>query len=198
MKLTNTATLIDVAFAVCTALDRAGTVGVLTGGSAATYYVPERYQSLDVDFVLRVVPQQGAVDEAMASLGYHRAPSGIYEHSDLAITVEFPRGPMGIGRDLIQTWATERRGDELLHVLAVTDCVRDRFMHFWAWNDRSALELALAVAQRHSARFDATVFRTWAAAEQAADSSYPQEKVDEFFRRLAAGPGGHAHPTAEL
>ena len=29
MKLASTATLVDVAFAVCTALDRAGTVGVL-------------------------------------------------------------------------------------------------------------------------------------------------------------------------
>src|SRR5580692_3423309 len=193
MKLASTATLVDVAFAVCTALDRAGTVGVLTGGSAATYYVPERYQSLDVDFVLRFVPQKGVVDEAMSGLGYHRAGTGMYEHSDLPITVEFPRGPMSIGRDLIQTWATERRADELLHILTITDCVRDRFMHFWAWNDRSALELALEVAQRHSERFDAVAFRAWTTAEHAADSSYPQEKVDEFFRRLAAGPSGPAH-----
>ena len=191
------ATLVDVAFAVCTALDRAGTVGVLTGGSAATYYFPERYLSLDVVFVLGVVRQREAVDEAMGSLGYYRASSGMYEHPDLTITVEFPRGPLGIGRDLIQTWATERRGDELLHIVTVTDCVRDRFMHFWAWNDRSALELALAVAQRHSSRFDFDAFRTWTAAEQAADSSYPQEKVDEFFRRLASSLSGPAQATTE-
>jgi hypothetical protein len=198
MKLTSAASLIDVAFAVCTALDRAGTVGVLTGGSAATYYVPERYQSLDVDFILRIVPQKGVVDEVMSSLGYHPAPSGMYEHPDVAITVEFPRGPIGIGRDLIQTWATERRGGELLHVLTITDCMRDRFMHFWAWNDRSALELALAVAQRHRSRFDADAFRAWAKAERAADNSYPQEKVDEFLRRLVSTPGGPAHATTEM
>ncbi len=186
MNLTNASTLIDVAFAVCTALARASAVGVLTGGSAATYYVPERYQSLDVDFVLRVVPQKGAIDEAMGSLGYHRAPTGMYEHSDIPITVEFPHGPLSIGRDLIQTWATERRGDELLYILSITDCVRDRFMHFWAWNDRSALELALEIAQRYSERFDADAFRAWTAAEQVADASYAQEKVDEFFRRLTA------------
>jgi len=39
------ATLTDVAFAACTALDRAGEVAVLCGGSAATYYAPEAYQS---------------------------------------------------------------------------------------------------------------------------------------------------------
>jgi hypothetical protein len=159
MKLTSKATLVDVAFAVCTA---------------------------------------GVADEAMGSLGYRRASSGMYEHSDLQITVEFPRGPMSIGRDLIQTWATERRGDERLHILTITDCVRDRFMHFWAWNDRSALELALEVAQRHSERFDADAFRAWTMVEQAADSSYPQEKVDEFFRRLGGVPSGPAQATTEI
>ena len=184
MRLTRSASLVDVAFAVCTALDRVGTVAVLTGGSAATYYIPERYQSLDVDFVLRVAPQQRVVDEALAAIGFAPAPTGMYVHPDIAVTVEFPRGPMAIGRDIIMAWSTERRDDELLHVNTVTDCVRDRFMHFWAWNDRSALDVALAVAQRHRPAFDAIAFREWTAAERAADSSYPQDKVDEFFRRL--------------
>jgi len=184
MKLTGSATLVDVAFAVCTALDHAGIIGVLTGGSAATFYIPDRYQSLDVDFVLRVVPQRHVVDEAMRSLGFSLTPGGMFEHPDFAITVEFPHGPMAIGRDILATWSTQRRGDELLHINTVTDCVRDRFMHFWAWNDRSALDVALAVAGRHRARFDATAFRTWTEAERRYDSSYPQEKVDEFFRRL--------------
>jgi hypothetical protein len=182
--LTGASTLVDVAFAVCTALDRAGTIGVLTGGSAATYYIPERYQSLDVDFVLRIAPQKRVLDEAMTSIGYHLAPTGMYEHLDTMITVEFPRGPMAIGRDLIQTWSTKYRSDELLHVNTVTDCVRDRFMHFWAWNDRSALDVALAVAGKHRELFDDTAFRVWTETERIADGSYPQDKVDEFFRRL--------------
>lgn len=184
MKLTGSATLIDVAFAVCTALDRAGTIGVLTGGSAATFYVPDRYQSLDVDFVLRVVPRPNVVDEAMRSLGFDAALSGMYENPDLPVTVEFPRGPMAIGRDIIGTWSTQYRGDELLHINTVTDCVRDHFLHFWAWNDRSALDVALAVAVRHREDFDASAFRTWTKAERAYDNSYPQDKVDEFFQRL--------------
>jgi len=184
MRLNSSATLVDVAFAVCTALDRAGTIGVLTGGSAATYYIPDRYQSLDVDFVLRIVPQRRVIDEALAGLGYALVSTGLYAHPDLSVTIEFPRGPMAIGRDLIETWSTELRGDELLHVNTVTDCVRDRFMHFWAWNDRSALDVALAVANRHRSRFDAAAFRAWTEVERTADSSYPQDKVDEFFRYL--------------
>jgi hypothetical protein len=46
------ATLTDVAFAVCSALDRIGERAVLCGGSAATYYAPDAYQSRDLDFVL--------------------------------------------------------------------------------------------------------------------------------------------------
>ncbi len=39
-------------FCRCTVLDHAGTKAVLTGGSAAIYYSPHRYQSLDADFVI--------------------------------------------------------------------------------------------------------------------------------------------------
>ena len=44
-SLSASATFTDVAFAVCTALDRAGEHAVLCGGSAATYYAPEAYES---------------------------------------------------------------------------------------------------------------------------------------------------------
>jgi hypothetical protein len=41
--------LIDGAFAVCTAFDAAGFTAVLCGGSAATYYAPDAYMSADND-----------------------------------------------------------------------------------------------------------------------------------------------------
>lgn len=185
MRLDSNAILVDVAFAVCTALDRAGMIAVLTGGSAATYYATDRYQSLDADFVFQCIPQQGVLDKALLPLGYTLTPSGMYEHPQIRFTVEFPRGPLSIGRSIVTTWATERRGSELLHITSVTDCVRDRFMHFWAWNDRSALETALTVVALNGSSFDSSAFLRWTRAEQAADRSYEQEKVDEFMRRLA-------------
>jgi hypothetical protein len=187
MTLTAESSLVDVAFAVCTALDRIGTVAVLTGGSAATYYCPQRYQSLDADFVLRIAPARRVIDEAMAGIGFLAGPSGMYAHGESRYTVEFPRGPLSIGRDVITNWLTKRRDDELLYITSVTDCVRDRFMHFWAWNDRSALDVALAVATAHREAFETDVFLGWAQSERQADRSYQQEKVDEFVRRLANG-----------
>jgi hypothetical protein len=181
--LTAESSLVDVSFAVCTVLDRAGTVAVLTGGSAATYYNPHYYQSMDADFVLSVGPEPRMIHEAMASLGFE-AKSGMYVHSEIRFTVEFPRGPLSIGRDIITTWDTVRRKEELLHVTSVTDCVRDRFMHFWAWNDRSALEVALAVAKTHGSAFNVKTFQEWTASERVSDRSYQQDRVDEFLHRL--------------
>ena len=71
------ATLTDVAFAACTALDAAGEVAFLCGGSAATYYAPEAYQSRDLDFVLRFAVRARVVDDALRPLGYVRAPEGL-------------------------------------------------------------------------------------------------------------------------
>ena len=73
------ATLTDVAFAVCTALERAGEHAVLCGGSAATFYIPEVYQSRDLDFVVRFGTRSIDVDAALNPLGYVRAPERLTE-----------------------------------------------------------------------------------------------------------------------
>ena len=62
-------TLVDVAFAICTALDRAGVRAVLVGGSAATFYAGA-YQSYDIDFVLTSNPLGAKTREAVEALGF--------------------------------------------------------------------------------------------------------------------------------
>lgn len=59
--ITATSSLVDVAFAVGTALERAGITAVLTGGSAATFYAPDAYQSSDLDFLI-TLPRTGGMD----------------------------------------------------------------------------------------------------------------------------------------
>lgn len=56
--MTAPSTLTEVAFVVCTALDQAGFVSMLTGGSAATYCA-RAYVSRDLDFVLTLRGQEG-------------------------------------------------------------------------------------------------------------------------------------------
>jgi hypothetical protein len=98
-SLDENSTLTDVAFLVCTALARAGEHAVLCGGSAATFYAPEKYESRDLDFVLHFGALTTAVDAALAPLGYVRAPEKLYRHPAARFTVEFPRGPTAIGSD---------------------------------------------------------------------------------------------------
>jgi hypothetical protein len=182
MTLERGASLSDVAFAVCTALNRAGIEAVLTGGSAATFYVPTVFQSADADFVLRYGSEAKAVFEALATIGFRRRPSGDFDHPHLQYTVEFPAGPLSIGLDLITSWCTERREDEILHVLSPTDVVRDRFLHFYAWPDLSAYSAAVTIGR---AMFDVVnwdVFEAWARRESAADRSYDERRLDRFLR----------------
>ena len=114
MPIDANSSLIDVCFAVCTQMNHAGSVVVLTGGSAATYYAPQHYQSRDADFVLAT--QSGFARENISSLGFVES-GGIYRHPNSAFTLEFLAPPIAIGNDIMTGWATIRRGDELLHIL---------------------------------------------------------------------------------
>jgi len=178
------ATLIDVAFATCTALTRAGETAVLCGGAAAAYYVPNRYDSPDLDFIVQIGAAPHVVDRALATIGYGRSADGDYRHDRLRYTVEFPIGPLAIGRDLVTVWRTDRRGDEVLFVFTPTDVVRDRFLHYWVWGDRAALDVALAVARARS-DIDLDLIRAWTERERHSDVSYDAARVDYFFASLA-------------
>ncbi len=177
--------LIDGAFVVCTALDAAGFAAILCGGSAATYYAPDAYMSADNDFVMTVDIPRREISAILAPLGF-RENGRIYIHDAVVWTVDFPRGPLAIGRDVVTSWLTERRGDELLHVISPTDSVRDRFMHYFAWNDYSGLVQAVAVARAQREHVDLVAFRTWADAEITEAPVYDRRRVDAFFKALRA------------
>jgi len=171
-----TSSLVDVAFAVCTALDRAGTTAVLTGGSAATYYAPDAYQSADLDFVITFTASSEG-ERALLALGYSRRDD-FYEHLTSPFPLEFPPGPLMVGDDVITRWNTEQRDGALLHVLSPTDCCRDRLAAFLFWNDFSGLEQTLCVCRSQPDRVDLDSVRAWCQRERALD------KHDLFSKRL--------------
>ena len=178
------ATLTDVAFAVCTALDRAGQHAVLCGGSAATFYAPEAYQSRDLDFVLSISARARDIDPALQAIGYERAPEALYRHKVIPYTVEFPRGPLAIGAETVTGHATEHRGAELLHIYTPTDVVRDRIMHYWAWGDQVALQVALDVARARAANIDVAAIEAWTEREMTAAPIYDRRRRDHFLAEL--------------
>ena len=185
------ASLIDVMFAVCTTLDRIGERALLVGGSAATYYAPAAYQSLDCDFILTFGVDSASIVQALASIGFVRAAEGFFKHPATDYTVEFPRGPAYIGTDEITVFATERRDGEVLYLYTPTDVVRDRIMHYWAWGDYSALRVALdvATARRSDVRYD--IVADWMQREiDAAPAAYDAVRRDLALADLRAALRG--------
>lgn len=176
-------TIIDVAFAASTALAELDVVAVLCGGTAATFYC-DSYQSLDVDLVLASYARSETIDAAIASIGFDRLASGMYRHPGSRFTIEFPAGPIAIGRKLVTTWRTIDRGTERLCVLEPEDVVCDRFLHFWAWGDRSARTVALDVARKASA-IDIRALETWATREMALDALYDRASWEAFRHDLS-------------
>lgn len=98
MKVTARSSLADVALAVGDALRRAGIRAVLTGGACAHLHSGGAYLSRDADFILGMQCSQGALDQALAGIGFSREGDR-YVHGTSRFFVEFPRGPLGIGED---------------------------------------------------------------------------------------------------
>ncbi len=173
----------EVATAVCTALDRAGVTAVLTGGSAATYYAPDAYQSADIDFVaVKFARLRGGtqVDDQLATLGFRRE-FDCYRHAQSPFPIEFPPGPLAVGREILSNWRTVRRAEEVLHVLHPTDSVKDRLAAFIHWHDRAGLSQALAVAWSCRDEIDLDSIAAWA------DGERGRAKFMEFLERLGRG-----------
>ncbi|TAM61410.1 hypothetical protein EPN52_02770 [bacterium] len=175
--------LIDVAFAASTALDKANISAVLTGGSAATFYAPAEYQSGDADFVLSFYEDGPAVAPALAPLGF-TLQEGSFRHPRTAYIVEFPRGPLKIGDDDVRTHATYRRGDEVLHILTSTDTIRDRLMNYFAWSDLSCLSAAVGVYKRQRGSADLNAIEAWVARESNGPFARDYDRKFRIFLEL--------------
>jgi hypothetical protein len=160
--ITARSSLVDVAYAVCTALDRAGYVAVMTGGSAATFHAPDAYQSKDLDFVITMRGERA--DDVLTALGY-TLDGDYYVHRESTFPLEFLPGPLMVGDEQITEWATHRRRREVVYVLTPSDSCRDRLAAFLFWNDFSALEQALAVANAKRDDIDLAAIKRWCARE---------------------------------
>jgi hypothetical protein len=173
--ITAESSLRAVAFEVSTHLSVHRHVAVLSGGSAATVYAPEAYQSSDLDFVMEFFGSRAEMDELVRPLGYERK-GRVYEHTSNVLTLDFPSGPLAVGDERILSWTTLREGEMLLHVITPTDCVRDRLASFIHWNDRAGLDQALAVAKAQEVNIP--LIEGWCRREGG------EAKLREFSRRL--------------
>jgi len=175
MTIKEDSNLEQIAAEVAGALDRAGIRAVLTGGAAAVIYTGGEYQSEDLDFILQSVPPQELLDQVLFEIGFTRKRDH-YVHSRSRFFIEFPRGPLSIGRDLRIRPVEVRVGRRGVLALSPTDSCRDRLAAFYHWNDRQSLQTAIQIARWH--RLNMAAIRRWSLEEG------KPEKFEEFKREL--------------
>lgn len=163
MHISHSTSIRELAFIVCTALDRQGTKAVLTGGGAASIYTSEAYESRDLDFVLSFAGSQKV--DALIELGFCLRGQH-YEHPQTIFTIDFPPGPLIIGDVPIDYWDTLIDRDYLLHIIKPTDSMLDRFAAYVHWKDRGSLRSAALVANAINESLDWKRIEDWCKSEE--------------------------------
>jgi hypothetical protein len=182
VKLDERSTLANVVAAVAGALAEAGIQGVLTGGACAALYTRGVYQSSDLDFILisgDVAARQ--MDAALQAIGFRRRGNE-YVHPLTHFFVEFPRGPLAIGRDSTIAPTALKVGRRTVLALSPTDSCRDRLAAFYFWDDRQSLRTAVVIARMNAV--DLRLIEKWSREEGFAG------KYNEFKSELSTVSGG--------
>jgi len=122
-------TLVEVAAIISDALTKAGITAVLSGGSAATVYSENEYQSDDLDFISPASHQ--SLSEIMTKLGFSKQGRS-FVHPNTYYFVEFPTSPIMIGNQYInyQECIIQQINELELRILTPTLCVMDRLAGF--------------------------------------------------------------------
>jgi hypothetical protein len=183
VTITARATLRSVAMQVGDALRRHRIRAVLTGGACASLHSGGTYVSVDMDFILLGHVTQAALDAAMASVGFRRKGDRFF-HRRARFYVEFPRGPLAVGRDYRIKPVEHRLGRARALALSPTDSCRDRLAAFYHWNDRQSLAVAVSIALH--AYVNLATVRRWSVVEGA------ERQFGEFRAELRRARAGRA------
>lgn len=81
---------------VCSRLEENGIKTVLSGGACAEIYSHGKYTSDDIDLVNRYNARESEITPVMLGLGF-KEHDRYFVHDDTAYSLEFPRGPLGVG-----------------------------------------------------------------------------------------------------
>jgi len=148
MKPIKNMTQAELAAYVQSRLRQAGIEVILSGGAAVGIYSDNKYISKDIDLVNAQFAKRKQIEEAMSEIGF--LPVGRhFEHPDSDHIVEFPPGPLSIGRSSVNEIYELIFETGILRVISPTDCVKDRLAHYFHWGDQQCLKQAILVANNH-------------------------------------------------
>ena len=144
MKINKSTTLKDLALYVSSELTKKNISCVLTGGAVVSIYTENKYQSYDLDFVSEHSHKN--ITDALYEIGFKKDGRS-FVHPDTEFYVEFPPGPLSIGDEVIKEEGKIESDGKVLKLLSPTQCVMDRLVGYYHWNDQQNLEQALLVAK---------------------------------------------------
>jgi hypothetical protein len=135
---------------------------VLSGGAVVSIYSENRYVSHDIDLILRKSTSYKQLKEVMEEIGF-TSQNRHFEHPDSQFFVEFPTGPLAVGKEQVKQINEIEYSTGTLRLLSPTDCVKDRLATYYYFNDRQGLEQAAMVAESHA--IDVEAIKSWIDAE---------------------------------
>jgi hypothetical protein len=172
---------------VSEALEAAGIVATLSGGSAVSVYTENRYESEDLDFVTTALLEE--LKPVLEPLGFIHTGSprlSVFEHPATRWYLEFPPAPLSFGGTYFDTSTCEVLSTPAgnLRIITATHSVMDRLSAAASWQDAPSLEQAVLVATHQSDNIDWAQLDTWVVAEGVTSA----REVVEFYRAVRRSP----------
>ena len=76
----------------------------------------------------------------MAELGFEQERAKYWRHAATEYLVEFPPGPLTVGREQVTRFAKRETPSGTLRLVPPTECVMDRLAHYFHFDDPGRLE----------------------------------------------------------
>lgn len=175
--ITAQSTVEEVAAIVSDALERAGIMATLSGGSAVTIYSNNEYLSRDLDFVTSAMIAD--LKPVLESLGFEH--TGVprlsqFTHPKVQWYVEFPPSPLTFGNLYVnpEDCAVIELPVGKLRIITPTQSVMDRLAAAYAWKDAQSRDQAIMVAANQD--IDWEILRHWFANEGESDDEWQRFK----------------------
>ena len=168
----------ELAALICENLKKEGLQATLSGGACAEIYSNAKHVTGDLDFVVNYFwPKNDAIiDKVMLALGFQRK-GRIFINASVAYSVEFPPGPLSIGKEYQIKPIELKMETGNLSILSPTDSAKDRLTGYFYGNDAQCLEQAIMICRIN--KVNMSEIRRWAKNEN------QPAKFKEFEKRIS-------------
>ena len=182
-SITAKTTMLELAARVSEALEAAGVIATLSGGSAVSVYTDNRYQSEDLDFVTPALLDE--LEPVLERLGFAHKGSprlSVFEHPATKWYLEFPPAPLSFGGTYVDVSRSAVLSTPAgkVRIITATHSIMDRLSAAASWQDAPSLEQAVLVATHQTGNIDWDEIDTWVVTEGVAET----REIGEFYRAV--------------